>query len=399
MLSCPRMGTAVGLTESKGGTKHRFVLLVFVALLTLLYTVEHVRVLANHRSAWDFETFYLVGHMVRHGDAARLYDISAQAAYQMRYVDSSRSVTAPDLAFFYPAVVALGFLPLTFFSLPAAFAIFTACNLICLIAAIRLLQRHLAIPQNDRPIFAALLFLPVYACLLHGQLSILMLFLYTAAFAAWKRGNLLLAGLMLGLGTLKFQLVLGFLTVMLLRGFWKFLAGAVAGGSLVAAGSAAVVGWREAIRYPLIVTHSASDPHLDFSAAMISLRGMLGGALGHDPQGWLVAVLSIALLAGIAIWWREMEVGFSMAMLAAILVSYHAYLQELTLLLLPLAVIVSRLRNDKLVWSVAIAMVVIPSVTVFRSVQLAAAITIAGVAFGLWYVSSNPGPRLSDADL
>lgn len=224
-------------------------LLVFLLLLAAILTMTHnAPELANR--FWDFQAFYLGTEMVSHGEGSLLYDFNGQAAAQMRYVDPTRQVTLPDMPFLYPAAITLLFLPFARFPMAAAYGLWTAINLLILVATLRLLQKMLPLPQDNRPLLAAVLFAPVYACLLTGQVSVLILFLVTLAFYFLLRNRPLLAGFALGLATLKFQVVLGLLAVLALRRMWRVLAGSAIGGSVVAGVSVWITGWRAAAHYP-----------------------------------------------------------------------------------------------------------------------------------------------------
>jgi hypothetical protein len=64
------------------------------------------------------------------------------------------------------------------------------------------------------------------------------------------RNRPLLAGFVLGLAILKFQVVLGLLAVLALRRMWKVLAGSAIGASVMAGVSVLITGWRAAAHYP-----------------------------------------------------------------------------------------------------------------------------------------------------
>ena len=204
--------------------KNRVALVCFLILLTLVFVEIHFSA-DSLGLRWDFQEFYIVAQMIRHHEAGKLYDFATQAAYQMRYIDPSRAVDEPDLPFLYPAATAIIFLPLAWLPLKTAYAVWTLCNLGLLMATVRVLQRHLRIPDGDQPLFVALLFTPVFHCILNGQLSILVLFLYAIGFGLMREDRPLLAGCIIGLAALKFQLIVGFVAVLALRRCWSFVAG------------------------------------------------------------------------------------------------------------------------------------------------------------------------------
>lgn len=394
-----RMGNACEEpVRSRRSIKQRIVLAIFIALLTATYTEKHfVETPLNQR--WDFETFYFAAKMVRSGEGPRLYDLSVQTAYQNRFVGDSRVVKVSDQPFFYPAATAILFLPMAWLPRVLAFAVWTATSLILLVLTVRLLQRHLPIPQDDRTIFAALLFVPVYVCLLHGQLAILLLFLYAVAFSLFKRGKPFAAGFALGLGTLKFQLMVGFFVILLLRRYWKALSGVAAGGFVIASASAAILGWRGLLDYPITLLQVAHLPAFDALSANISLRGLLTTASGgHPPQAWILVILSAVVIVAPALLRSDFDVVFAAAIVASVLVAYHAFFQELTLLLLPAAVIASRLTRERLIWSLGLTWIM-TAILAFGGTALGvaalmfqapAAVAFATVVGGLWHARSQP---------
>ena len=313
----------------------------------------------------DFQQFYIVGHMIADGQGARIYDMSAQAAYQMRYVDASRPVDFPDAPFLYPAGTALPFVALAWLPLNVAYAVWTALNLLLLWRTARLLQREAILPDNDWPLIAVITSAPIVFCLLHGQLSILALFLCTTSFVLMRRGRIFLAGLAVGLIAIKFQLMLGFVAIMLFRRCWRFVAGAAVGGACIAILSALVVGERQFLKYPEFLRQYAYHPRVAMPELMVNIRGLLCFASGHESPIWVVAGISAVLILGAAFFWRNQEEGFALAMIVTVLTAYHAYPQELTLFLLPLALAVRGID-----WSLPRTLVVLIGMPILTFVPL-----------------------------
>lgn len=292
----------------------------FLAVVTLLIAAKS----GNASWPWDFRTFYGAAEIVRHGPATKLFDVG----------------------FLSPPAVALIFLPLAWLPIKVAFAIWTIVNLLLLVATIGMLQRQQFIAEGDRPLFFALLFTPAYACLLAGQFAFVILFLYSASFVLMRNHEEFLSGLMLGVGCLKFPLVLGFLAIMLLRRRWKFTAGAALGGLFVAAVSLLMVGWRGLLQYPSMLRRAAGGPDVAYTYAMANVRGLMWLLSGREVSAWIIAPVSGLLLVCAAISWKDTETGFSIAVIASMLTAYHIHGYDFTLLLLPIAVTVARVKWD-----------------------------------------------------
>jgi hypothetical protein len=360
-------------------------LLVFLLLLTgILITTHSVHESATHR--WDFQAFYVGAEMVSHGEGSRLYDFDAQAAAQMRYVDPTRQVTLPDLPFLYPAAITILFVPFVRFPMAVAYALWTAVNLLILLGTVRLLQKLLPLPRDDRPLLAAVLFSPVYACLIKGQVSLVIFFLVVLAFYFLLRSRPLLAGFALGLATLKFQVVLGLLAVLALRRFWRVMAGSAIGTSVVAGASVLITGWRVSAHYPAYLRDVAYHQRVAFTPVTVNLRGMLWQLLRHEPSVWLVALLSVGFIILAAVAWNDLATGFSLAATVSVLGSFHAHYEELSLLLLPYAVLMPRVRWNRALIGISIAVIFGSSIMLFAGLEtLFSAICDGLVIFGLWW--------------
>ncbi|MCU1310625.1 MAG: hypothetical protein JWO20_1750 [Candidatus Angelobacter sp.] len=318
----------------------------FLPAVALVFICLHLAY-ESPTNRWDFRAFYISGKMVANGDAAKLYDLSSEAAYQNRYVEASRIVAEPESPFLYPSAVSLIFVPLSFLPLNFAYSVWTAINLLLLLATIRALKRELQIEAGDWPLFAALLFPPTAACLLHGQLSLLLLFLYAHAFIQMRRGNMLIAGILIGLVALKFQLMLAFAAILIVRRAWAAIAGIACGALIVAALSAAVSGFHQLLSYPGYIRSMAYHPHVAFTSSMVNIRGFIELCIHREPFIPLVVAISLLVIGFSVAFWRDTTTGFSLAIIATVLTAYHAYLQDLVLLLLPIAVLLRHWQPRK----------------------------------------------------
>lgn len=366
-----------------------FSLAVFLIFLTLIITLKH-NIRESATEHWDFQAFYLGAQMIVHGEGDRLYDINAQAAAQTRYLYPTRKVTVPDLPFLYPAAATAPFLPLTKFSMKIAFPLWTAMNLLLLLLSLRLLQKVLPLPQDDWPLLPVILFAPTYIVLLNGQVSIVILFLLTLCFYLLHHKRPFLAGFALGLATIKFQLVLGLLTVIALRRMWTMLAGSAVAGFLVAAVSILLTGWHAAIHYPVFLRQVAYFQSVAHPSITVTLRGMLWLVTRHEPRVWLVALFSAGVLVVAAISWKDLSTGFSVALIASILTSYHAHIEELILLVLPFAVFLPRIERSEILTRLAITILVAGYLSLLTDLHTIFALLCYGlIIFGFYRTSEQ----------
>jgi hypothetical protein len=211
------------------------------------------------------------------------------------------------------------------------------------------------------PYLAALSFFPVAVTLMQGQDSILLLSLYVLVFLALESGKDFRSGMLLGLGLFKFQLVLPFAFVLLVRRRWRAVGGMLATGIGVGALSLALVGWKELLYYPHYVwqVNAQAAKRVIAPGNMPNLRGLIAGWNGGTAAPmWVNAVILVvsvlALVWAAGCWdasapehrqsWRS---GFSLAIVVTFLVGYHGYTQDMSILLLPLLLLFDQLLSGR----------------------------------------------------
>lgn len=318
----------------------------------LLFWREKERVRQGYA---DFTIFYAAGEMVRQGLGHRLYDDALQFQVQRSFAAGVQIRQGP-LPYNHPPFEALIFLPLTWLSYPAAYAVWNLINLVMLGGTLLVLRPCAAILQQ-RPLwlwwFGSLAFFPVFVALLQGQDIILLLLLQALAYAALKRNSDVLAGCWLGLGSFKIHLVLPLILFLLIWKRKKAATGFVLTCLCLAGVSIAMVGWGEAMLYPHYTWHleRIMGRGAIVPADMPNLRGLVEGwSLARAfPQAahWLTAVLSV----GVVLWViarrhrrpdsSDLDLKFSAAVVSTVLVSYHAFAYDLTLLIVPVLLVIN----------------------------------------------------------
>lgn len=320
--------------------------LVVLQLCTLLSAIPIVR----SRNI-DFRAYYTAGYMLRSGHAAQLYDYPTEQRFQSALVRPD-----PDaLPFMPPPFAALLFVPLSLLSFTAAWIIFAGINCLLLLASCALLAPFLTTLSarwKPAPTLLFLSFLPAALTLIMGQLSLLLLLLYCACFTSLRRERDVLAGLILSLALIKFQVALPVALLFLLWRQWRFIAGFLIGGALLTALSTRIIGASAFLSYlhslfsmtQSLTADRATQVHLGIMPSfMPNLFGPLF-ILGHGAP-WsriLILALSLALL----LWAALQRPSLPLALLIAMLVSYHLFFYDLTLLLLPLALLADHLLRN-----------------------------------------------------
>lgn len=305
----------------------------------------------------DFTAFYTAGTLLREGRANELYQARAQAEVQQQFTSDSDIRRGP-LPYIHPPFEALLFLPLSLLEYPHALLVWEVLNLGMLVA-VSLLLRGILSSLQPVPlwewILALLAFFPIFANFLQGQDAILLLLLVVLSFRRLDSNSPFVAGCWLGLGVFRYHLVV---PLALILG-WKhrrMLSGFAATAFSAVLLSFAIVGWHAALQYPAYALHWAATPFYGRMppSLMPNLRGLLTGwQIAHDAR-WVsqLAVLagSVLLLVTIAHVivarmrarandQKLLNLTLACAVITAVLVSYNTGSYDLSLLVLPLALI------------------------------------------------------------
>jgi Glycosyltransferase family 87 len=298
----------------------------------------------------DFIIFYTGSQILLDGKAESLYDLKVQKEYQERFGIRIR----PDpLPYNHPAYELLLFLPLARFSYTSAFIgwgivnIFMVAGIVCLLSS--------AVNPGNKTLAALFCaaFFPVTATLWHGQDSILSTLLAAAVLVNLRCGRDTLAGTVLALGLYKPQLVLPIVLILAIRRRWKVILPFMAVGGILVCISIAMTGWSGAIQYVRLLswinqTHYTIDP-----AHMPNLRGMFENlssiGIPREIIFLTTAGTSICTLYWSVLQWKSsdttnhtmFDLSFSHVIVATLLVSYHLYVHDLTLLAIPLVTLLN----------------------------------------------------------
>jgi hypothetical protein len=325
---------------------------VFLAFIFALAAFAAARVPASLQGT-DFPDFYCAARMLAGGHGHQLYDADLQRQYQARYAGRVGTL------YIHPPFEALLYLAVAWLPLRYAYLLWSLLNLAFLAVAARRLVQELVPPRDWLVWFAAsLTFVPVLLCLLQGQDSLLLLLLVVLAFVALRRDRAFAAGCWLGLGLFKFHLVLPLVAVLVLTQNRDTRTALAKGFSLVAlalAGLSAVIsGWSVFLVYPRFLLHLQEQPFAGIiPQAMANLRGLVYFFFRSDHSPGAVLTLSILCAAALIrtlLGWKlgskkegEFDLAFANAVVFALLVSYHLNPHDLTLLLLPMALLLHRI--------------------------------------------------------
>jgi hypothetical protein len=240
---------------------------------------------------------------------------------------------------------ALPFVPLSLLSYRAAYITFLFFQLALAILAYALIRE----PAQSRWLPAALFiaYFPVAATLADGQDSIVLLVIAGAAWRSYSRKQDWLSGALLALGLFRFNIVLPIAGAMFLWKRWRFTAGFGVVSAAVLGLSTWMVGVSQMRLYAahlLSLSGVAGQEAGYYSMShliprLMNLRGFFMNIVRtpHFAQA-LILISSLVLLGWVAR--RGFRITrkhqFAIAVAFSVLVSYHLFLYDLTILLIPM---------------------------------------------------------------
>jgi len=303
----------------------------------------------------DFRHLYAAAYMVRTGNRHSLYDYTEQIKFQ-------NSLVGPEqiaLPFNHLAYEALLFVPFSFLPYRAAYTSFLITNLLLLALSYRLLRPQLErIARVYRWLPAALFisFIPVAAALMQGQDSIILLALAAGATKLLANKREAAAGILVGLGMFKFPIVVPVGVLFLVWRRWRFSVGFVGAAAAAVLASLMLVGIPDSLLYVrslLSMSVSSTSPdQIRFGihpVEMANLRGLVAGTFGPLLSRFWVQFITFSLSAAVLLWvavrGAKAELGtyaIGLAITAATLLSYHLYIHDMSVLLIPILLMFDR---------------------------------------------------------
>ena len=292
---------------------------ILLLALTLLNILGVLRVIPYLRQGYqDFGVFYRGAEMVRAGQAGQLHD-------------------------FHPIFEELLFVPFTYFNFRLAYLLWTLLNVLFMALSLGVIRKMFSeVRELGWPLMILMVtgFAPAVRAMMQGQDSILLLLLVTVGVLLLMRGRDGWAGAALGAGLFKFHIVIPLALVLAVRRP-RLLAGLACVAALLVAISVTILGWGGLFHYVRVVLQmenqgAGGTP----TVAMPNLRGLiaeLAGGSGARAANVATIVASIGAL-GIALCrvgktGTSLRYAFAVASVTSIMVSYHAVIHDLTLLL------------------------------------------------------------------
>ncbi|MGB6776707.1 MAG: glycosyltransferase family 87 protein [Terriglobales bacterium] len=305
----------------------------------------------------DFANFYTAGTLVRRGQSAELYGLAAQWKVQQEFASEVKIRQGP-LPYLRPPFEALFFSIFARWRYVTALLIWTILKL-ALLATIPFIVVRGRFWKESFPLWmTGILVLgtfPAFMDMLMGQDAVLVAFLFTVCFRQLETGRDTGAGVTLGLALIKFQLAIPFLLVLWISGRKRVLPGFMTSAFVVVAISAALVGWRGLLKYPVYLLALNRSVGVGIAPEIqINLRGLLSLFVGRlpypGPIHWALAPVAVVAIVYTGLIWRKagrcfLAEGFGLAAIVTIMTSYYACDYDLLLLIVPLLAMLTRPDN------------------------------------------------------
>jgi hypothetical protein len=287
----------------------------------------------------DFLQFYISAQLIRESRTSQLFDQQFAADRMQMIVRQPTRVHLPTV---YGPQVGLLFVPLARLPFLTAARIWVTLSLLVYFGCIYVVWRTCASLRSWRGIVAlsAIAFPPLFHFFVRGQISVLVLACFAAAFLAFREKRDWLAGIALGFLIFKPQFLVAIPLVLLLSSAWKSF-----GGLVLSAAAQLVFAW---IYFGSSVMRAYFDTLWHASRwigtselalapiQMHSLRSFWSLLIPWPHAALILYVLSSIAVIGIgALVWKSaapLALRFSALTLTAVLANPHLFVYDLLVL-------------------------------------------------------------------
>lgn len=324
--------------------KRKFLVAAFLLAMTFCNLLLPFDVMPALRNGYqDFTIYYMSGLLLRNGQGSDLYNPATQYRTQLTFANVPKR--HGPLPYNHPPFEALLFLPFTLLGYWPAYLLWTALNLIMLAVILIILRRQFPQLAAVSPfIFAmgATAFFPVAFGIFEGQDVILLLLFFALAVVSLDRGDDAVAGAFLAAGLFRPHLVVPVVVLLAVRRWRVFLGFAPV--ALVLAGISVTITGRHGpldyLRFVLRVEKTVCAGCFG-PQTVPNLRGLfedLPGLSASSPWATVLILASSVIVFGMALYRirngrDSISFAFSLATVTTLLVSFHALVYDLSLLL------------------------------------------------------------------
>jgi hypothetical protein len=310
---------------------------------------HHVPKCSTDNCVADFVTFYAAAQLFW-DDRQSLYDLDRQQLYQNRIAPVEKV-----LPFVYPPITAAFLAPLAWFRFSTAFLIMTLVNLLLIGQSLRLLIRDLNLTRDQSHwlLLFTLCNFAVHGVIFYGQTSAIVLLFLTLHVLAQRRAARPVAGVWAGLLCVKPQYLAIPHLIMLARRRWPEFVIAAAVATALIIGLFLWIGFAASAQYFQLARRmvTADSDWWNQWRGMHNLRVLVIYGL---PPAWQAVTwwLLSAVVVGILIWinWPKGQHSDDYATrwiancLGLLIVLPHLFTHDLTLLIIPGALLLSLVK-------------------------------------------------------
>ena len=287
----------------------------------------------------DFLQFYISAKLIRQGRVDQLFDQQVAAAELQAIIGQPTKVRLPTVYGPQVGLFVFGFSRLSFF---AAAMLWVSVSVLAYFGCCYLVWKLCPNLRASRSLVwaAAVAFPPFFHFVVRGQIAILILVCFVAAFFAFRSGSDFLAGLALGSLVFKPQFLVAIPLILLGAGAWKSFAGTAiaAAGQLGATwlyfGTAVMRAYAHTL-WHIPRNLALAEPAFS-QVQMHSLRSFWLLLVPWPSLSFtFYLVSSIPILALAILSWRSpgsLGLRFSVLVFAAVLVNPHLFVYDLLVL-------------------------------------------------------------------
>lgn len=320
---------------------------LFVAFIVLQVTGA-ASAAENSIKITDFMSYFSALRLIVHGHGPEIYNFAAIRTVQGPLMRPLSMPPGFQAYYLYPPYFALLIAPLGYLSFSVAYVLWLGLNCILLVTTLFVLESYAQLSHRAALVYrlAAVCFLPVFATFLQGQVSILLLALFSLALFFARAQKDVLTGVILAFVLIKPVYVVPVLLVFLLRRRWLVLGGFVAAAAVLILAPIPILGTSINTQYLHVLGQAAgwaSGAKLIGYGAQgnQSIKGMTDLLLPARASLLLDAVLSglvVLALARVAYLRENLDCAFGLAVVAGLLVSPHVFIYDLAIAWLPLSI-------------------------------------------------------------
>jgi hypothetical protein len=308
--------------------------------LTVLYGVMWFSIWGDHYWNGDFTAFYTGLLIVSDGLGSSLFDFDLQFLYQQNLLNG-RIFKDGLLPFVWPPHSVPIFIPLTWFPLKTSFLIFSVSQFLALVLIAYFVFKLPVYFPLTKIILSVLLltsFFSTFYTFISGNQSLFILLSILGCYYSIKKGSDYSAGAWLALGTIKPQLVLMPVMMLIVGKKWKVITGFVLTIFPFILLSTVMLGWKIWIEYLFLLqkVNQYFDYMGFYPAAMYNLKGTLYSSIGSQQWDLIIVLSTIGLILGliftVLLWHKkfdtqssDFELRFALTILIGLFFSPHLY--------------------------------------------------------------------------